>query len=63
MQQEGYPRGWVSTARIKIEDGKIVEITTNKMDIDGAGGATHTEKSVIDKDENIDIDGVGGATD
>ena len=35
VQQDGYPHGWASTASIRIEDGKIVEVTTNKVDEDG----------------------------
>jgi len=34
---------------------------SGSSDIDGAGGATYTEK--LDTDETLDIDGVGGATD
>ncbi len=45
---------------LKIHEGLFDKVYSG---IDGAGGATHTEKSVIDTDENIDIDGVGGATD
>ncbi len=55
VQQEGYPRGWASTARIRIEDGKIVEITTNKMDIDGelvSEDVEYNEKMLAKKGTN-----------
>jgi len=31
VKQDGYPHGWASTAWIKVEDGKIVEVTTDKI--------------------------------
>ncbi|WP_028856690.1 FMN-binding protein [Psychrilyobacter atlanticus] len=31
VQQDEYPHGWASTAGIRVEDGKIVEVTTDKV--------------------------------
>ena len=55
VQQEGYPHGWASTASIKIEDGKIIEVTTNKVDIDGelvSEDVEYNEKMMAKKGTN-----------
>ena len=31
VKQDEYPHGWASTAGIKVEDGKIIEVTTDKV--------------------------------
>lgn len=31
VQQDSYPHGWASTAGIRVEDGKIVKVTTDKV--------------------------------
>ena len=31
VKQDSYPHGWASTAGIRVEDGKIVEVTTDKV--------------------------------
>lgn len=31
VKQDSYPHGWASTAAIRVEDGKIVEVTTDKV--------------------------------
>ncbi|UUV19507.1 FMN-binding protein [Fusobacteria bacterium ZRK30] len=31
VQQDEYPHGWASTAGIRVEDGKIVEVRTDKV--------------------------------
>ncbi len=52
VQQDSYPYGWASTAGIRVEDGKIVEVTTDKVNKAGELVSENTEYNKKMKDKS-----------